>query len=385
MIRFGSMSIVLLLGALYGGLFVVLLCAARHNRTANRFLAGLLAVIALQLFPYIIGYAGFYDAFPWLSYAPYEASLAIGPLLYFYVRSLAQPLLPPRWGWHFAPVLVQVAYYGVIFPMSLDFKNQWNATIHVPYLVPLEQLGTVASLAVYWLLSVRHYRAYQDWLVHSVSDREDHHFDWIRNFLIALGCTLVLWTGFAALQRWVVKLNYFEEFPLYLWLALLCYYLGTEGYRHAGHRYPVWAPPSAPAEAPAPRLPRESRDWTARGEAWRQQVLAQGCWRDPALSLQTLARQLGTNTSDLSRAFNEGLGQNFNELINRMRVDAVKQALDADVAGRSMLDIAFEAGFSSKASFNRSFRLYTGETPTAYAAGLIASAPAQIIKTQASP
>lgn len=91
-------------------------------------------------------------------------------------------------------------------------------------------------------------------------------------------------------------------------------------------------------------------------------------WRDQELTLASLSRELGTNTSDLSRAINEGLGMNFNELINRLRVDEVKRVLTTATATneQSLLDVAFAAGFSSKASFNRCFKLYTGETPTAY-------------------
>jgi AraC-like DNA-binding protein len=399
MIRFGPMSIVLLLGALYGGLFAALLWWTPHNRTANRCLALLLLVIALQLLPYIIGYAGFYDALPWLSYLPWEASLAFGPLLYLYARGLGRPGLPRRWGWHFVPVLLQLAYYSAIFVQPLAFKNHWNETVHVPWVLPLEQTATFASIAAYWLLSWRHDRGYQRWLSDSVSDREDHHVAWLRNFHIALGLTLLLWAGLAAFQRWVVALNYFEEFPFYLWFAVLSYYLGTEGYRHAAHRYPVWPaerplpaaapPPSAPPPSAAPEAsaasdtaPR-SRDWAVRGRQWQQQLQAQGWWRDPELSLQVLARRLGTNTSDLSRAINEGLGQNFNELVNRMRVEAVKQSLAEGDTTRGLLDIAFEAGFSSKASFNRCFKLYTGQTPSAYAAAqgrLEIPVPSQIVR-----
>ena len=54
MIRFGSMSITLLIGALYGVLFAALLWWSTQNRTANRFLALLLIVIAMLLAPYII-------------------------------------------------------------------------------------------------------------------------------------------------------------------------------------------------------------------------------------------------------------------------------------------------------------------------------------------
>ena len=42
----------------------------------------------------------------------------------------------------------------------------------------------------------------------------------------------------------------------------------------------------------------------------------------------------------------------------------------AGTGERSLLEVAFEAGFSSKASFNRCFKLYAGETPSAFAARL---------------
>ena len=398
MIRFGSMSIILLLGALYGGLFAVMLWWMSRNRLANRFLACLLIVIALQLLPYIIGYAGFYDAFPWLSYLPYEASLAFGPLLYFYVYTLSANTLPKFARWHFVPVAMQVAYYAIIFPFPLEFKNNWNSTIHVPRVVPLEQIATFISMAVYWWLSFKRYRGYQAWLADHVSDREDHHIEWVRNFLIALGITLALWVGLAGFERLIAKLDYFQQFPFYVWLTVLAYYLGTEGYRHAGHRYPPWLdlptdqgpppepiasaelamlspkvmPPVAMLTADGPALNsalKTGADWVYRGEKWRQQLIDQQWWRDPELTLTRLARKLGTNTSDLSRAINQGLGLNFNELINRLRVDEVKKSLangDSSNNSESLLDIAFAAGFSSKASFNRSFKLYTGESPSAY-------------------
>ncbi len=356
-------------GALYGGLFAVMLWWTPRNRAANRMLAMLLLVIALQLLPYIIGYAGFYDAFPWLSYLPYEASLAFGPLLYFYVRGLAAPSLPPGWRRHFVPVALQLAYYCVIFPFPLAFKNHWNETVHVPYLVPLEQLATFASIAVYWWLSFRSYRRYQAWLADNVSDREDHHVEWLRNFLIALGVTLVFWIGLAAFERLVAALNYFEQFPFYVWLTVLSYYLGTEGYRNSGHRYPQWTLDSASttiAETMPEVAARDAPDWQARGAKWRAQLVEAGWWRDPDLTLASLARKLGTNTSDLSRAINEGLGLNFNELINRLRVEDVKTALQSAPSEKTLLEIAVSSGFSSKASFNRSFKLYAFQTPSEY-------------------
>jgi AraC-like DNA-binding protein len=382
MIRFGAMSITLLVGAMYGTLFAAMLWWNVRNRLANRLLALLLIVITLRLLPYIIGYAGYYDAYPWLSFLPYNLSLAIGPLLYLYVMSLfsGSATLPKSWVWHLLPVALQLAYYSAIFPQPLAFKNDWNATIHVPFTLPVEQLATFVSIGCYWARSYLHYRQYQHWLADNVSDREEHHVVWVRNFLIALALTLIVWMGFVGFDRLVAKLDYFQQFPLYVWLAVLGYYLGTEGYRHANHRYPAWSNRSAAAVAALERdeqIPPEASpvaptgstiDWAARGQAVRQQLTKHEWWRDPSLTLADLARKLGTNTSDLSRAINDGLDMNFNELINRLRVAAVQAKLAEPAGDANILDLALSAGFSSKASFNRSFKLYTGETPTHFRA-----------------
>lgn len=373
MISFGPMSITLLVGALYGVLFAVLLWFARTNTLANRFLALLLIAFVLRMVPYIIGYAGFYDSYPWLSFMPWNVSLAFGPLLYLTVRLLSMPVLPRGWWWHFAPVTVQFIYYCIVFSQPLAFKNEWDNHVHYPIIFRIELSLTFLSMATYWVCSVAHHRAYQRWLAENVSQAEDNRIEWVRNFLLALALTVVLWVGFVLFDRLVAKLNYFHQFPFYVWLGVLVYYLGTEGYRHARHRYPVWdevIPYAGERLAQGepvvlPVASREAVDIRARAARWREKLVAEEWWRDPELTLASLARKLGTNTSDLSRAINEGLGMNFNELINRLRVEEVKRVL-ALHGEQNLLDVAFAAGFSSKASFNRCFKLYAGGTPTDY-------------------
>ena len=92
---------------------------------------------------------------------------------------------------------------------------------------------------------------------------------------------------------------------------------------------------------------------------------AEGWFRDPELSLDSLARRLGTNTSYLSRAFNEGLGEGFSDVIGALRVAWVQQRL-AEGSEADLLALALEAGFSSKTSFNRVFKARTGVTPSAW-------------------
>lgn len=126
-------------------------------------------------------------------------------------------------------------------------------------------------------------------------------------------------------------------------------------------------PPSAPAVEPAASTSANVEDrWGAQGALWLAEIRSRELWRDPDLSSSSLARELRTNTTYLSRALNEGLGQSFSECINRLRVEFVQEALRRGVAEGELLEVAIAAGFWSKASFNRVFKTYTDQTPTQY-------------------
>jgi ligand-binding sensor domain-containing protein/AraC-like DNA-binding protein len=88
-------------------------------------------------------------------------------------------------------------------------------------------------------------------------------------------------------------------------------------------------------------------------------------YRDEALTLMKLAERLQLHPQVLSQIINEKMGKNFNDLINNFRIEEVKTRLKAPgEAGRSVLEIAFDCGFNSKTSFNRTFKKFTGMTPS---------------------
>ena len=59
--------------------------------------------------------------------------------------------------------------------------------------------------------------------------------------------------------------------------------------------------------------------------------------------------------------------KNFNEFINHYRVEACKaKILAGETIHLSLLGIAFECGFNSKATFNRTFKKLTGSTPSQF-------------------
>lgn len=86
---------------------------------------------------------------------------------------------------------------------------------------------------------------------------------------------------------------------------------------------------------------------------------------DPGLTIRSLARRMDMGQRELSQLINQQLGVHFFDFVNRHRVETAA-ALLADPAHRdtTILDIAHRSGFNTKSSFNAAFAKHLGTTPT---------------------
>lgn len=87
---------------------------------------------------------------------------------------------------------------------------------------------------------------------------------------------------------------------------------------------------------------------------------------DNELTLEVLAKKMRMPMHHLTQLFNVYLGENFNQYINRHRVEHACELLLDNDGSLSMEQVAFNSGFNSKVSFNRHFKLITGLTPKEY-------------------
>lgn len=88
---------------------------------------------------------------------------------------------------------------------------------------------------------------------------------------------------------------------------------------------------------------------------------------DPNLSLTKLAQAVGSNTNKVSHVINEQFHQNFTDYINSHRIERAKELLtEAKHRERTILYIAFEVGFNSKATFNRAFARFSDISPNQF-------------------
>ncbi|WP_319591821.1 helix-turn-helix transcriptional regulator [uncultured Draconibacterium sp.] len=82
------------------------------------------------------------------------------------------------------------------------------------------------------------------------------------------------------------------------------------------------------------------------------------------LRISTVCKALHTNRTYISKLINDEFRMNFNEFVNKYRVEEAKQLLRSKVNNKYTMEyIAQQAGFGSVASFSRVFKEIEGTTP----------------------
>jgi AraC-like DNA-binding protein len=96
--------------------------------------------------------------------------------------------------------------------------------------------------------------------------------------------------------------------------------------------------------------------------------------RDPGLTFARFSERMGAPEPEVRRLINHHLGwRHFRSFLNHYRLQDAKAALaDPAQAQRKILAVAFDAGFASLPSFNRSFREAEGLSPGEYRARALA-------------
>ena len=85
------------------------------------------------------------------------------------------------------------------------------------------------------------------------------------------------------------------------------------------------------------------------------------------LTIGELAAALDVPVHHLSQVINSDIGLSFFNFINHYRIEEIKRRFaDPEHGNLTLLGIAMTCGFNSKTSFNRTFKQFTGQTPSEY-------------------
>ena len=139
-------------------------------------------------------------------------------------------------------------------------------------------------------------------------------------------------------------------------MALITYWLGIEGFNRKNELV---------VKSKITLSEKEERQLETIGKNLQQLMVADKLYRDPELTLAKLSETLQVKSYLLTRCLNLHFGKKFSDYINGLRIDDLKALLkDPKNQKYTLLSLAFEVGFNSKASFNRAVKKATGASPS---------------------
>ena len=379
---FGQKSSLLLIFFFNGIVFsfLVLKKGIQNNNNANKWLSFLLFLCAMYIAPYMLGYAGWYSrkvTREILYFIPFMQVLLIGPVIFFYTKSLLNSTfkISKKEYYHFIPALIYLVYSLIVFitdKLILD-EFYFHADSRDKDMANWYQIAGIISMVYYLIASLKFYKNYKKLVFDKVSFADSILFEWIPNFLIAFLSIVVLRVLLFLLNpEWG---NFGNQFWHYIAFSIVVLYVSVNGYANA-----VKMSFLNDVNSESINVYQESdEDYKTKQdntnleeiEFWKDKILHlvenEKVFKNPTLTLSDLSKLLNTNTKNISKSINSGFDMNFNDFINHYRIEAVKEKLHKEEHKTStLLGIAFDCGFNSKATFNRAFKKSIDLSPKDY-------------------
>ncbi|MGF6418919.1 AraC-like DNA-binding protein [Stenotrophomonas sp. AN71] len=356
-------TLVFAIGAAQAALLALALWRRPVNAGANRVLAVWIALIGIDLavksvywdpsYPTAGKALRFVGLFPFL----------YGSLFYVYVRVLTEARAA-RWrdAVHLSGFIIVLALHAGFFLRGLVPAEG----IHARLLTGIGELEWMRLNIVLYAYSLSYVIAgllwvwrYRRGLLQRRSDADRMSLHWIDAMALS---QIAIW--FIATLQWLVRIPWIDYPLIYglvaAWVFLMGYFSLTQGAVVVES-----VPESAPASPDVAPAGDDAR--FADVEARLSQLMTEHqLYREPALTIGQLAKRSGYPEYLVSAVINRRFGENFWEYINRQRIEAAVAHLADGADTRTILDIAYACGFTSKSTFNAAFKRQLGETPSAF-------------------
>ncbi|MEM1001447.1 MAG: helix-turn-helix transcriptional regulator [Bacteroidota bacterium] len=357
-------TILLSLGALQGSIYGVLLWKNNGiNRTSNRFLAAILFFFSYRLIVELLKIFGFGN-YDWLYHIFLEYNWIYGALIYLFVKAYITPNYQFKFKneWlHFLPVIIEFAWSNFIKTQnffwdgtreSLTWLGYWGYVVWMHY--PTQFVITTALIIFYTSKSTN--------LIDDVTSNENYieegSLKWVENVLnimkyFSLIVLVIVMSDFLFLDYAFTKVY---EYPIFIVMAAITYWLGLEGFSKKD---------VSVIKLSAVITDKDQEIYKKLAEQLSTKMEHAKLYKDPELSLNSLAESLNVKPYLLSKCLNLHFDKKFNDYINSYRIEELKSLLqDEKNDNLTLLSLAFEAGFNSKASFNRAVKKITGKSPS---------------------
>ncbi len=362
------------------GLFLsFLLVRTKINQPANRILAILLIILSGHLI--LVGFDNrdFFLAFPHLSRVSWIIGSLYWPLIYLFVQYITQTQPHKIWKsfWLFVPFFILLLVMLPYYTMSSDEKRALLTNFEEASRDDFGWINQVVSVLhiIFQTFILIYYLKFEKKLYEEFSEVESLRIQWLKQFLIlTLAATVLAVFSFFARTWNIPVLSQLYSFH-FIGIVLLFYWLSYKALTQPvlfGIVKDVSPNQLTSSITPEPeekykKSALEAEHLTFIFEKVKHALHDQKLYLKNDLTLTQLSLAVDIPRHQLSQAINSCYTGNFFDLINDYRVEAFKQfASLPDKKHLSLLGIAQEAGFNSKASFYSVFKKKTGMTPAEF-------------------
>lgn len=346
--------------------YIGLLLSKRERELKDYLLSGWFVLILLGI---IVAYLGYNEIRGWWPLFEFVDSSVLmhGPFMYLYTQALINQSfhLKRQDLWHVLPFIIGT----IIVMVPISQGTMLSETGRNVFLLSKMLVLLMYEIAVLWRLNV-HSSLIGDY--YSFTEKVD--LNWL---------TLLVW-GFLII--WLISAT--SQFLFYLGVAIpqyggmytnlsLSVFVLIMGYFGIRQTHVFSSPlineaietSSTTISSPPSDLPENrSSEKNIRFQQLEQYMAEHKPYLDSELSVYKLAQLLDIPPYQLSQLINQYGGKNFFNFINQYRVKEVQNHIRQKThIKQTLLSIALESGFNSKASFNRVFKKMTGKTPRQYA------------------
>jgi AraC-like DNA-binding protein len=345
--------LILAIGIAQGVIIGIVLFQLRSkNLYANRILSFILFFVSYQLLVGLLRYAGFISVENISYHLFLEYDWIYGPLIFFYIKAfidLGFRIRKKHWIF-FLPVIIQFVSSNYIKSQNFYWDgsreslswlgyNGYRLWMHTPFVLVIT-FGLISISVKYSVQLLRKEQIVVRWLKKLL-------FAFLIVGLIVPIIALIDFTFFD------FAFNPFYIYPFYITLAVLIYWMGIMGLMH--YKDVIRKAPKSKERTKLEEIMRLIRNAFIKDDDFTSHEF----------TIQSLSAKINHKPYLISQAINQIHGKSFTDFVNEIRVDRFKELLESEKHQHfTLLALAYEAGFSSKASFNRAVRKFTGKSPS---------------------
>lgn len=349
-------------------LILVLPVLPGNNLGLRSWTIAVTVVISLSLIARIASYSPMvFDWWPKLLVMADFSYFVVGPLIFLFVVRLVQVELPMRSWVVFIPAAIQTLLYApILFLPTGQFVND-NLNYQFDKL-----FGYTSAVACFYNVGIWGYGMYLIKKQNAHITANSIAFQYGKRLLIVTGLILLIWLfslgamGIGELFSFDFRLVHeYAVDMIWIALSLVVYVNMVHAIRYPTLFHPVTE--GGVSEEERRTSPHTKEDLETLKQQLEQVMKKRKPYLNAGLGLQDLADTISVNMHTVSWVINEGYKKNFFDFINEYRIEEFKRLVNHDQYKHfTFLALALEVGFSSKTTFNRAFKKFTGKTPREY-------------------